>query len=990
MMSARSAIYLVSCILTANCLSIYADDTTPLKQTFEKQQLFAAGHDGYHTYRIPALAVTTRGTVLAFCEARKNNSADHGDVDLVLRTSHDGGRTWTPMIVVADDGGHTIGNPCPVVDRETGTIWLTYCRDNQEILVSHSKDDGQNWSPPVAITPQAKKKEWHWVGTGPGHGIQLTSGRLLIPAWADATANLGESQLSYVFFSDDHGATWSLGGSLDQNASDECEVLERTDGSLYMNMRSRQNRILRAFATSNDGGLTWSRVEYDPQLPELSCQGSTIRFSDPRLHDRSRVLFAAPASTSDRSMLTIRMSYDDGRTWPVARAIEQGSAAYSDLAVTLERTILLCYESHNYQQLTLARFEVGWLSAGKDSPDEPIRLFGESRTEPRKLQIYRLLYDLHSPTLELDVSVGDDPDGDGPIEALLTLPSVHAQRHRFLAAINTNAWTMVPPTPAGGRPNYVVDAPSNVEGWVQSSSVLRSPAQQGNWSFWIDRHGKAQLENIAQAVDAKIAVAGFGGLLRSGEIIPAPSEVRHPRSAIGIDASRRWLTLLAVDGRQPGYSEGVSERELAEIMLQFGCQDALNLDGGGSTILMLGDRAGEPQAVNRPSDPTGPRPVPVMLGVRQRELHRASVPLIGYSELRTNLPGGRHANVRTMRAAVIRADGTARQTLGESLADVPDSWTQFAGWSPDGETAVIGRGWQDPKNAEWEEEHKTFRMDPGSWSYDAYLYHLTTSTAVNVSAVDRVSHYNAVNYTPDGKKLVMTSLVGGTSKPFLMDLDGHNKVDVSGGTGGFTYGFSASPDGKLISYHEGYQVYIANADGTNKFHVKTGNPFDFAPRWSSDGEWLLFVSGTHGHSNPHVVRRDGTGLRKLADLNGYQGWVQFLDVPDFHDGSSDIPVWSSDGQSVFYTAKVADRVELFRITLDGQTDQLTESPAGTLHYHLQPSADGKWLLYGSKRRGVRQLFVRRLADGKETQLTQLSMGNAAMWPHWQTGRSWVD
>ena len=145
----------------------------------------------------------------------------------------------------------------------------------------------------------------------------------------------------------------------------------------------------------------------------------------------------------------------------------------------------------------------------------------------------------------------------------------------------------------------------------------------------------------------------------------------------------------------------------------------------------------------------------------------------------------------------------------------------------------------------------------------------------------------------------------------------------------------------------------------------------------------MFVSGVHGRSNPYIVRRNGTGLRKLADLNGYQGWVLFLDVRDFHQGSSDIPVWSADGKSVYYTAKVGNNVELFQVPLDGKPRQLTKSAPGTLHYHITPSADGRWRMYGSKRDGVRQLFVRDLTNGRENQLTNLKPGHAAMWPHWR-------
>src|SRR5262249_23942733 len=159
--------------------------------------------------------------------------------------------------------------------------------------------------------------------------------------------------------------------------------------------------------------------------------------------------------------------------------------------------------------------------------------------------------------------------------------------------------------------------------------------------------------------------------------------------------------------------------------------------------------------------------------------------------------------------------------------------------------------------------------------------------------------------------------------------------------------------------------YIADADGSNPKHVKTGQPFNFNPQWSPDGQWLLFLCGAHYDCHPHLVRKDGTGLRKIGDRKGYKGVIDILDVHDFHGGSSDLPVWSPDGKSVFYTAQVGKSVELFRTTLDGKSEQLTKSKDGTRHYHPQPSPDGKRLVYGSLRDGVRQLFVMRLSDRSE-------------------------
>ena len=360
-------------------------------------------------------------------------------------------------------------------------------------------------------------------------------------------------------------------------------------------------------------------------------------------------------------------------------------------------------------------------------------------------------------------------------------------------------------------------------------------------------------------------------------------------------------------------------------------------------------------------------------------------PLVGYNEHRTNLSGGRQPNISTNRAMVVQADGTGRREIGGELVNEAGAWTQFTGWSPDGKTAVVLRGWESVENALWEEEHKTFRFTPEGWLVDSYLVDVATEKAENVTAIERISFYNSgLFFWPnDPTKLGFTALIDGNSKPFCMDRDGRNKTDLTKNSSGFAYGFSSSPDGSHISYHENYQVYLADADGSNRIHVQTGHPFVFAPRWSPDGKWLLFVSGEHYNCHPHIVKVDGTGLKKLADRGGYRGVTEFLDVFDYHGGSSDVPVWSIDGQSVFYTAKVGNNVELFRVTLDGRAEQLTHSAEGTLHYHATPSPDGQWIVYGSKRSGVRNLFVMCLSDRKEHALTDVSVGHAAMHAFWQ-------
>jgi len=341
--------------------------------TFEERALFRSGEGGYTRYRIPSLAVSTRGTVLALCEARRGEGSDWSDVDLALRRSLDGGRTWTAIERIADAGPLTAGNPCPVVDQGTGTIWLPFCRGskpgrgNAEILLMNSTDDGETWSEPVNISDSAKAPTWPFVGTGPGHGIQLRTGRLLIPCWADSTPRCGEIQTSYCFYSDDHGGRWRLGQPLTRNASDECDVVELADGTVYLNARSRQKKRQRAYAFSADGGHTWSEVQYDPSQPEPSCDGGLVRLTDTARFDKSRVLVASPADPNARTTMTVRLSYDECRTWPVSKVVYEGPSAYVDLAVSRDHRVLCLYEADHYAKIVLARFNLEWLTDGNDS-----------------------------------------------------------------------------------------------------------------------------------------------------------------------------------------------------------------------------------------------------------------------------------------------------------------------------------------------------------------------------------------------------------------------------------------------------------------------------------------------------------------------------------------------------------------------------------------------------------------------------------------------
>ena len=343
--------------------SAAADDggNNPVMET----DVYVAGEQGVHTYRIPALVVTLKGSVLAFCEARQASRADHGDIDLVVRRSTDGGRTFGPALTIWDDGKNTIGNPCPVVDRETGTIWMLLTRNNDDVFVTHSKDDGQTWAQPTKITADVKKPDWTWYATGPGHGVQLSTGRLIIPS--DHRVGKERYSYSHIVYSDDGGRTWKLGGDSEYKTN-ECTAVELTDGRLLLNMRSYFGHNRRAVATSSDGGQTFGPVSHDQTLIEPVCEASIIRYAKPGAKQATGpILFSNPASTS-RNHLTVRLSDDDCRTWSVARELWAGPAAYSDLAIAADGTVLCLYErgeKSQYEKIVLARFPLSWLQSGK-------------------------------------------------------------------------------------------------------------------------------------------------------------------------------------------------------------------------------------------------------------------------------------------------------------------------------------------------------------------------------------------------------------------------------------------------------------------------------------------------------------------------------------------------------------------------------------------------------------------------------------------------
>ena len=345
-------------------------------------QVFKSGNDGYHTFRIPVLITTLKGTLLAFSEARVHSSKDSGgEINVVLKRSFDNGQTWTDLEVIAEHGENVLGNPTSVLDRDTGTIWLLMTSNpatatlelilaaegepTRTVWITKSTDDGATWSPKVEITDSVKKPDWTWYATGPVNGIQLKSGRLMIPC--DHAVSGSESIISHVIYSDDHGETWQPGGSADKD-TDESTVAELADGSLMLNMRSNKQKNRREVAMSRDGGLTWSKNKFDETLIEPECQASLLRFTEIGPFSKNRLLFSNPAD-STRVKMTVRLSYDEGKTWPVSKVIHQGPTAYSSLAILRDNTIGLLYEGGEeryWEGIKFARFELDWLTDGAD------------------------------------------------------------------------------------------------------------------------------------------------------------------------------------------------------------------------------------------------------------------------------------------------------------------------------------------------------------------------------------------------------------------------------------------------------------------------------------------------------------------------------------------------------------------------------------------------------------------------------------------------
>jgi sialidase-1 len=383
--------------------------------SIEKTDLFEPDKGDYKLYRIPGLVVTRRGSLLAYCEARKTGKSDWDTIDIMLRRSADGGRTWDGPRKIADVEGPksknpvalerkqadpsdvTYNNPVAIADQKTGAVHFLFCLEYARCFYMRSDDDGLTFTKPVEITSAFEgfrpRYNWRVLATGPAHGVQLKNGRLVVPVWLSlGTEGNGHGpSVTSVVYSDDHGKTWRAGEIIGLETPElvnpnETVVVELADGRTMLNIRSVSKANRRAVSVSRDGATGWSKAVFDQQLLEPICMASVARLSARPKDDRNRILFANPDNLGradgkdtpglrrDRKNLTVKLSYDEAGTWPVGKTLEPGASAYSDLAVLPDGTIFCFYEAAGPDgnlsksgRLTLARFNLEWLTDGKDS-----------------------------------------------------------------------------------------------------------------------------------------------------------------------------------------------------------------------------------------------------------------------------------------------------------------------------------------------------------------------------------------------------------------------------------------------------------------------------------------------------------------------------------------------------------------------------------------------------------------------------------------------
>lgn len=371
---------------------------------FEKTQLFTARTEGYHNYRVPGILTSPNGVILATVEARRGRGGDWDGNDVLLRRSSDGGVTWSaPQIVASCDdyGPGPISNFVMIAGRSDGSVHALYCHNYARVFYLRSHDDGATWSAPREITESLEafreRYPWRVIATGPGHGIQLESGRLVVPVWMSTGegGEFGAGKLGHrpsdvaSIYSDDQGQTWQCGETVVYHSArvrnpSETIPVQLSNGRVLFNIRSESTENRRLIATSPDGAHDWQIETWDEALLEPVCMASILKLAQRSEQGIPYIVFANPDNLEnelvkpggnlahDRKRLTVKLSPDDCQTWTHARIIEAGPSGYSDLAQAGDGAILCIYEDGMLERMTdtaavsVARFDLDWVTGSND------------------------------------------------------------------------------------------------------------------------------------------------------------------------------------------------------------------------------------------------------------------------------------------------------------------------------------------------------------------------------------------------------------------------------------------------------------------------------------------------------------------------------------------------------------------------------------------------------------------------------------------------
>ncbi|MGZ3924240.1 MAG: sialidase family protein [Flavisolibacter sp.] len=359
-----------------------------------KVPVFVSGNNGYKSYRIPAIISSPNGDLLAFCEGRVNGAGDFGHVNIVMKRSIDNGETWDSLQLIAANGDMQAGNAAPVVDLTDpeyphGRIFLFYNTGNKnegevrkgnglrEVWYKTSTDNGHTWSDAINITTQVHRpkqpgentsynfsEDWRGYANTPGHAMQFQSGKYKGRIFVAANHSAGAPQQQFTdyeahgFYTDDHGKTFHIGGTVNVPGSNESMATELSSGKLMMNSRNQKGDIrARIVSVSSDGGATWDTSYFDRILIDPVNQGSILTIG--KKHGRNIIAFCNAADARRRDNLTLRISYDDGKTWSRSLLVDKSESdskadftAYSDLVKLGKKKIGVLYERNGYKEIT--------------------------------------------------------------------------------------------------------------------------------------------------------------------------------------------------------------------------------------------------------------------------------------------------------------------------------------------------------------------------------------------------------------------------------------------------------------------------------------------------------------------------------------------------------------------------------------------------------------------------------------------------------------